>query len=93
MLGGVGVAAASGVDGRDLIGEPHSSIDNSSRDGNAGGSDPSTLNRDCTVNAGNDASSGSTDAPASGGGGSSGVHPAGQRTSLGWQSLLPGSIQ
>ncbi|MEI7037890.1 hypothetical protein [Fulvimonas yonginensis] len=66
----------------------HATIDSGSHDG--GGSDTGSTGRDCVLPAtGGDASD--TDA---GGDGGSAPHPhASHRSSLGWQSLLPGSIQ
>ncbi|KRF01832.1 hypothetical protein ASG87_09995 [Frateuria sp. Soil773] len=90
-LGSAGVAVASDVDTRDLIGDGHSSLDGGGREGSVGSNDPTALNRDCPASSGS-AGGGSASMPASGGGGSGGSRPAGHR-SLGWQSLLPGSIQ
>jgi hypothetical protein len=87
-LASVGTAAATGVATQDPS-APHSTVDSGSRDGGSSTSDTSSANRDCILPG--PGSDGSDD-----GGGSGGATPhprASHRSSLGWQSLLPGSIQ
>jgi hypothetical protein len=88
-LASMGSAAAMGVTTQDPN-APHATIDSGSRDG-GGSSDASSSSRDCILPEPAGDSSGSSDDGASGG---STPHPrASHRSSLGWQSLLPGSIQ
>jgi hypothetical protein len=87
-LAGVGSAAAMDAGSRDPT-NPHATIDSGSRDG-SGGSDASDASRDCPLPGTGGESSDSGD------GGSLGPTPrprASHRSSLSWQSLLPGSIQ
>jgi hypothetical protein len=90
-LASVGTATAMGVSTQDPT-SPHVTIDSGSRDG-GGAADASGSGRDCplagpAVDSANDADTGG------GGGGSATPHPrASHRSSLGWQSLLPGAIQ
>jgi len=91
-LTGVGSAAAMDIATQDPV-APHATLDSGSHEG---GSDASATNRGCpTADSAGD--SGSSDSGSSGGGGGGGdaaTRPrAGQQGSLGWQSLLPGSIQ
>lgn len=89
-LASVGTASAMGVSTQDPT-VPHATIDSGSRDGGGAGSDASSSNRDCTLPG---PASDSTDTSDSGGGDGSSPHPrASHRSSLGWQSLLPGAIQ
>lgn len=88
-LCGVGTAAAMGVTTQDPSAS-HASIDNPGRDGNTGGHDAPGPGRDHV------ATSQSDDNGDAGDGGNAGSTPhphASQHSSLGWQSLLPGSIQ
>jgi hypothetical protein len=89
-LTSVGTAAAMGVTTQDPT-APHATIDSGSHDGGGPASDASTANRDCTLPG---PTGDSSDANDSGGGSSPTPHPhASHHSSLGWQSLLPGSIQ
>ncbi|MCX7514584.1 hypothetical protein [Frateuria sp. STR12] len=86
-LSSVGTASAMGASTQDPI-PPHATIDSGSRDG---GGDASSDGRDCTLPG---PASDSSDAGIGSGGGDSMAHPrASHRSGLGWQSLLPGSIQ
>lgn len=90
---GMGAAAAVEVDTQDLASAQHATLDGVASH-EAGGSDASAAPA-CRVGCG---SAESASEAASGGNepSPSGVtaHPhSGHRTSLGWQSLLPGSIQ
>jgi hypothetical protein len=89
-LASMGSAAAMGVTTQDPN-TPHATIDSGSRDG-GGSSDASSSSHDCILpEPAGDSSGSSDDGGASGG---STPHPrASHRSSLGWQSLLPGSIQ
>lgn len=102
-LAGIGSAVAADMDARDITASSHSATDSSSRDAaSASGGDALGLNRDCPSsrhNADADAADGSD---ADSRGGASGGSERGSRISaptsarpagLGWQSLLPGSIQ
>ncbi|MGY3041672.1 hypothetical protein ACVWWQ_003305 [Rhodanobacter sp. TND4EL1] len=91
-IAGIGGASATSVDAQDLDNSPHSLLDSASpHDGNtSSGGDATGLNHDCPST-----SSGDNPEPGSGSshsGGSSSAPPS-RRPHLGWQSLLPGSIQ
>jgi hypothetical protein len=91
-LTGVGTAAAMDVDTQDPI-APHATLDSGSHEG---GSDPSGANRGCPTADNASDNSGGSDGGSSGGGGGGDTTTrprAGHQGSLGWQSLLPGSIQ
>jgi hypothetical protein len=94
-IAGIGSAAAASLETQDLDGSPHATIDNASpHDGNtSSGGDSLGLNRDCPPSRNSD-NSGSTSSNGNdhSGGGSSAPVPT-RRPHLGWQSLLPGSIQ
>lgn len=69
---------------------PHATLDSASHD-SGGSADAPGANHDCPV-PGNAADS--SDGTDGGGGGATSPHPhATHHSSLGWQSLLPGSIQ
>lgn len=91
-LTGVGTAAAMDGATQDPV-APHATIDNGSRDGGGGSGDAgdsASSSRDCTL----PGSAGGTDASDGGGsGGTAAPSRASHHSSLGWQSLLPGSIQ
>lgn len=92
-LSGIGAAAAVEVDTQDLASAQHATVDVASHE--AGGSSDAPVAPACRTGCGNtdatsDAATGSNEP------GPAGVtaHPrASHRASLGWQSLLPGSIQ
>ncbi|MGN6282315.1 hypothetical protein [Frateuria sp.] len=90
-LASVGTASAMGVSTQDPT-APHATIDSGSHAGGGAGSDSSSANHDCILP---DAAGDSADDSSTGGGGGAMTpHPrASRRSSLGWQSLLPGSIQ
>jgi hypothetical protein len=94
-IAGIGnaMAASSETQGQDS--SSHATLEStSSHDGNtSSGGDALGLNRDCPSARGGE-TSGSTSANGNdrSGGGSSAPMPA-RRPHLGWQSLLPGSIQ
>lgn len=94
-IAGMGSAAATNLDTQPLDSSPHAAIDSASpHDGNSGGGDVTGLNRDCTP--ASDSSSTSTTSGNSSdhsGGDSSSMPMPSRRAHLGWQSLLPGSIQ
>jgi hypothetical protein len=89
-LSSVGTAAAMGVTTQDPT-APRTTLESTSHDGGSStASDAASANHDCTPS---DPAMDSTDASEGGGGGST-PHPrASHHGSLGWQSLLPGSIQ
>lgn len=88
-LSSVGTAAAMGVTTQDPT-APRVTLDTVGHDsGGSAGNDAASANRGCTPS---DPAMDNTDA--SEGGGGSTPHPrASHHGSLGWQSLLPGSIQ
>ena len=95
-IAGIGGAAATSLDTQGMDNSPHATIDNASpHDGNtSSGGDALGLNRDCPPSSSSD-TSGNTPSDNSNdhsGGGSSVPTPT-RRPHLGWQSLLPGSIQ
>lgn len=94
-IAGIGSAAATSMDTQDLDSAPRTAADGSSGQGDNTGSggDALGLARDCPQ-AGSSDSSGSTSGTGNdrSGGASSAPTPI-RRPHLGWQSLLPGSIQ
>jgi len=88
-IAGIGSAAATSLDTQDQDGAPHAAADNTSaRGGNALG-----LTRDCPP-ASTSETSGTTSGNGSDhSGGASSAPTQTHRLHLGWQSLLPGSIQ
>jgi len=92
-IAGIGSAAAASLDTHDLDGSPQAMIDGSSSRGGGSGGDATGLTRDCLPADGNGGSTGSSGGSQdrSSGGGSTPSSP--HRPHLGWQSLLPGSIQ
>jgi len=87
-LSSAGTAAAKDMATQDPT-APHATLDSASHDG--GGSDAASANHDCPLPGNAADSSDSNDS-----GGSSAANPhahASHHSSLGWQSLLPGSIQ
>jgi hypothetical protein len=90
-LTGVGSAVAMDVATQDSA-APHSTVDSTGHDG---GGDASAASRGCpTTDSASDSSTGSDGSSNGGGGGDATSRPrAGHQGSLGWQSLLPGSIQ
>lgn len=103
-LAGIGSAMATDMDARDISAGSHGAVDGGSRDaGSTSGGDVLGLNRDCPSshrNADGDAADGS-DVDSRGGGTAGGSEHGGRISAptsarpaaLGWQSLLPGSIQ
>lgn len=93
-IAGIGSAAATSLDTQDLDSSPRATADSSTtHGGNASGGDALGLARDCppasnSDNAGNTSSNGSDHS-----GGASSAPTQTHRLHLGWQSLLPGSIQ
>jgi hypothetical protein len=96
-LAGIGSAVAADMDAHDITAGSRSAVDSGSRDtASSSGGDVLGLNRDCpTSRHGNDTDS--SDSDSHGGGSEHGGRisaPTGARpATLGWQSLLPGSIQ
>jgi len=103
-LAGMGSAMATDMDARDITAGSHGAADSNARDaGSTSGGDALGLNRDCPSSSrhGIDTSDAS-DTDSRGSGGAAGGSEHGGRISaptsarpatLGWQSLLPGSIQ
>lgn len=90
-LASVGTASAMGVSTQDPT-APHATIDSGSHDGGGAASDASSANHDCTLPG--PAGDSADDSDGGGGSGAGTVHSrASHHSSLGWQSLLPGSIQ
>lgn len=105
-LAGMGSAMATDMDTRDITAGSHGAADSNARDaGSTSGGDALGLNRDCPSSRhGSDTSDASdaSDTDSRGSGGAAGGSEHGGRISaptsarpatLGWQSLLPGSIQ
>lgn len=93
---GIGTAAATSVTGRDLDGSAHTSSDTSSTSDGSNAGDPLRPNRDSSPRGT------ATESSTGSGHGTAGDQPAAessrsshvpQQPHLGWQSLLPGSIQ
>ena len=97
-LAGIGSVTATSVDTQDIDSSAHASADSagSARESNGSGGDALGLSRDRpshSSSSGGDSSGGSTSRP-SDRSGDAGPPPSPVRQShLGWQSLLPGSIQ
>lgn len=94
-IAGIGSAAATTLDTQDMDSSPHATSDNpGARSGNASGGDALGLARDCPPASGNGESSGTTSGSNNDhSGGASSAPTQTHRLHLGWQSLLPGSIQ
>jgi len=93
-IAGIGSAAAASLESQDLDSTPHATIDSASpHDGNtSSGGDALGLNRDCPATSNSDNSNGTSNNGNDHSGGFSAPVPT-RRPHLGWQSLLPGSIQ
>lgn len=100
-LAGMGSAVAADMDAHDITASSHGSTADSGSPGVAGSSgDALELNRDCPSSRRNgDADGGDSDSHASGAAGGSehggriSAPTSARPATLGWQSLLPGSIQ
>lgn len=91
---GIGSVAATSAETQDLAGSPQTSLDSGSASGGStSGGDAMGLSRDCppTSSRGSSATSARDSRDHSGGGAA--VPLPSHRPHLGWQSLLPGSIQ
>lgn len=97
----MGSAMATDMDARDVTASSHNAVDSSSRDtGGSTGGDALGLNRDCPSSRHNNDADSSDSESRSGGAAGGSEHggrisaPTSARpATLGWQSLLPGSIQ
>lgn len=90
-LGGIGAAAAVEVDTQDLANSQHATIDAAASHENSGSTSDASASPGCHIDCSrNDASTGINEVN---GTGVTAHPPTSHRTSLGWQSLLPGSIQ
>jgi hypothetical protein len=92
-IAGIGSAAATSLDTQEVDSSPRTTESATTHGGDASGGDALGLNRDCPSagnndNAGNTSSSGNDRS-----GGASSAPTQTHRLHLGWQSLLPGSIQ
>ncbi|BFI95069.1 MAG: hypothetical protein RSP_05790 [Rhodanobacter sp.] len=99
-LAGIGSAMATDFDARDAVVGSRATADSSAHDaGSNTGGDALGLNRDASSRHASDTDNGNSDnraGSAAGGNEHGGGIPAPARTqpaTLGWQSLLPGSIQ
>lgn len=100
-LAGMGSAMATDMDARDITAGSHSATDSNARDtGGTSGGDALGLNRDCPSSRhGSDNDTSDADSHGSGAGGGSehggriSAPTSARPATLGWQSLLPGSIQ
>ena len=89
-LSGMSAAAAVEVDTQDLASSQHATVDVATSHDSAGSSTDTPLTPACRVGCASEAGSGSNEPSPAG----VTAHPhTSHRTSLGWQSLLPGSIQ
>lgn len=99
-LAGMGSAMAADMDARDITTSSHSAVDSSARDAGTSGGDAVGLNRDTPAPRRNSDTAGN-DSDSHGEGTAGGNEHAGRISApttarpatLGWQSLLPGSIQ
>ena len=93
-IAGIGGAAATNLDTHDLDGSPQAMIDSVGSHGGGSSSDTTGLGRDCPPadNSGRSTGTSGSSQDRSSGGASSTSSPP-HRPHLGWQSLLPGSIQ
>ncbi len=95
-VAGIGNAAASSHTTQDLDSTTHAATDSSSprEEGSSGSGDVVGLTHNCPPRAARQENTSGSSAGSSDRSGSSGSSPAPVRQShLGWQSLLPGSIQ
>ena len=104
-LAGMGSAMATDMDARDITTGSHGAVDSNARDaGSTSGGDALGLNRDCpsSRHGSDNETSDASDTDSRGSGGAAGGSERGGRISapasarpaaLGWQSLVPGSIQ
>jgi hypothetical protein len=94
-IAGIGGVSAASVDAtQDLDSSSHAAIDGSSaRDANTSGGDALGLSRDCPPASSSDSSGGTSGNGSGRSGGASSAPTPTRRPHLGWQSLLPGSIQ
>ena len=94
-IAGIGGAAATSVDTAQDLDTSHAALDSASpHDGNtSSGGDALGLTRDCPPASSNDNSGGTSGNGSGRSGGASSAPTPTRRPHLGWQSLLPGSIQ
>ncbi|WEN15012.1 hypothetical protein PY254_17565 [Rhodanobacter sp. AS-Z3] len=92
-IAGIGGVSAASVDSQDLDHSSRTLVDSAStHDSNtSSGGDAAGLGRDCPSSGSDNA--GTTSNSSSHSGGSSSAPTPSRRPHLGWQSLLPGSIQ
>lgn len=93
-IAGIGSATATSLDTQDLDSSPHATADSTgTHDGNASGGDALGLARDCQPTSNSDNSGNLSGNGSDHSGGASSAPTQNRRPHLGWQSLLPGSIQ
>ncbi|WP_426700913.1 hypothetical protein ACPPVV_16270 [Rhodanobacter sp. Col0626] len=93
-LAGMGSAAAASPDAQTIDSSPHAAIDGTNpHDGGGSGGDAAGLNRDCAPAASSDSSSSISSSGNDRSGDATSIPMPNHRPHLGWQSLLPGSIQ
>lgn len=92
-FGGARIVSAADVDMQDLVANQHATVDTATAHDSAGGSDVNPA-RDCGLSCSTSSEPSTGDNENSGETGRIGAHPRpSHRSNLGWQSLLPGSIQ
>ncbi len=92
-LAGIGGAAATNLDAQELDSSSQAMITSPHDSSNGGGGDVTGLGHDCLPADGSGSSTGSSGNSHDRSGGASSVPSPSRRPHLGWQSLLPGSIQ
>lgn len=91
---GIGSAAASSAESQDLGSSPQTSLDSGSASGGGtSGGDAMGLSRDCPQASSSGSSANSSRSSSDHSGGGAAAPLPSHRPHLGWQSLLPGSIQ
>ncbi len=93
-IAGIGAATATSVDAHGLDGSARTVIDSSSQhDSSGSGGDVQGPTHDCTPASSSDSSGNTSSNGNDHSGGASSAPASTRRPHLGWQSLLPGSIQ
>ncbi len=91
-IAGFGSAAAASLDPQSAGNVPHAAVSTSSRD-RSGSGDVLGLNHDSSTGNSSDGAAGTSSSGNGHTGGTSSAPASPHRPHLGWQSLLPGSIQ
>jgi hypothetical protein len=92
-IAGIGSAAATSLDTQDVDSSPRATESTTTHSGNASGGDALGLARDCPSTGSNDNAGSTSGNGTDRSGGASSAPTQTHRLHLGWQSLLPGSIQ